>query len=55
MLAQLFEHLFRSIDSMFVTNFFIWAVVFIFFLPGGVTTKTFTVNLGSMLQHSWEH
>ncbi len=31
MLAQLFEHLFRSIDSMFVTNFFIWAVVFIFF------------------------
>lgn len=31
MLAQLFEHLFRSVDSMFVTNSFIWVIVFIFF------------------------
>lgn len=55
MLAQLFEHLFRSIDSMFVTNFLSGQLYLYFFLPGGVTTKTFTVNLGSMLQHSWEH
>lgn len=30
MLAQLFEHLFRSVDSMLVTNIFIWAVILIF-------------------------
>jgi len=31
MLAQLFEHLFQSIDSTLVTNIFIWAVIFVFF------------------------
>ncbi len=31
MLAQLFEHLFHSVDSMLVTNIFIWAVILIFF------------------------
>ena len=31
MLAQLFEHLFHSVDSMLVTNIFIWAVIFVFF------------------------
>ena len=30
MLAQLFEHLFQSIDSTLVTNIFIWAVIFVF-------------------------
>lgn len=30
MLAQLFEHLFQSIDSALVTNIFIWAVIFVF-------------------------
>lgn len=30
MLAQLFEHLFQSIDSKLVTNIFIWAVIFVF-------------------------
>ncbi|MGB3252496.1 type II Zorya anti-phage system protein ZorA2 [Buttiauxella gaviniae] len=30
MLAQLFEHLFHSVDSMLVTNIFIWAVILIF-------------------------
>ncbi|MCE1461816.1 type II Zorya anti-phage system protein ZorA2 [Enterobacter roggenkampii] len=30
MLAQLFEHLFQSIDSTLVTNVFIWAVIFVF-------------------------
>ncbi|MBE0148622.1 type II Zorya anti-phage system protein ZorA2 [Serratia sp. PL7] len=31
MLAQLFEHIFQSIDSTLVTNIFIWAVIFVFF------------------------
>lgn len=30
MLAQLFEHLFQSIDSTLVTNIFIWAVIIVF-------------------------
>lgn len=30
MLAQLFEHLFQSINSTFVTNIFIWAVIIVF-------------------------
>lgn len=51
MLAQLFEHLFQSIDSTLVTNIFIWLLSLYFVLLGGVIIKIFISNSESMLQH----
>ncbi len=51
MLAQLFEHLFQSIDSTLVTNIFIWAVIFVFCAAWWCDHKNIHIKFQSMLQH----